>query len=114
MPKFSEGDRVFVFKPAAKSCKAFKFARPFHGPYRIVTLYDTGAEVRLVDRPQDPCIHIPFDRLRVCLCEIPDESWPPAKATADQNPAQRSANRPADSESVIDCSRAPSVKGRDM
>ena len=38
MPVFAEGDRVFVYKPSAKSCKAYKFARPFHGPYRIIAV----------------------------------------------------------------------------
>jgi len=32
-PKFSVGDRVFVYMPAAKLCNTYKFARPFHGPY---------------------------------------------------------------------------------
>ena len=77
MPEFAEGDRVFVFKPAAKSCKAYKFARPFHGPYRIVKLYDNGADIRPVDRPQEAPLRVPFDRLRVCPEEIPNESWPP-------------------------------------
>ena len=77
MPIFSEGDRVFVFMPAAKSCKAYKFARPFHGPYRIVKLYDNGADVRPIDRPQETPIRVPFDRLRMCPEEVPNESWPP-------------------------------------
>ena len=77
MPTFAEGDRVFVFKPAAKSGKAYKFARPFHGPYRIVKLYDNGVDVWPVDRPQEATIRVPFNRLRVCPEEIPNESWPP-------------------------------------
>ena len=32
-PRFKVGDRVFVYMPAAKATKAYKFARPFHGPY---------------------------------------------------------------------------------
>ena len=63
MPKFSLGDRVFVYKPAAKSCKAYKFARPFHGPYRIIQLHDGGADVTLVDKPKEPPIRVPFERL---------------------------------------------------
>ena len=31
-PKFKVGDQVFVYMPAAKACKAYKFARPFYGP----------------------------------------------------------------------------------
>ena len=76
MPVFAEGDRVFVYKPSAKSCKAYKFARPFHGPYRIIKLYDNGVDVRPVDRPQDSLIRVPFNRLRVCPEEIPNQIWP--------------------------------------
>ena len=76
MPAFAEGDRVFVFKPAAKSGKAYKFARPFHGPYRIVKLYDNGADVRPVDRSQEAPIRVPLNRLRECPEEIPNQSWP--------------------------------------
>lgn len=52
------GDRAFVFMPAAKQGKNRKFARPFRGPYCIVTLYDNGAEVRPVDKPQAPTIRV--------------------------------------------------------
>ena len=34
--------------PAAKVTKAYKFARPFHGPYRITAVHETGVEVRPV------------------------------------------------------------------
>ena len=33
--KSQPGDRV-VYIPAAKACKAYKFARPFCGPYQII------------------------------------------------------------------------------
>ncbi len=36
-PAFAVGERVFVYMPGAKATKAYKFARAFHGPYRIVT-----------------------------------------------------------------------------
>ena len=32
-PRFKVGDRVFVYMPAAKATKAYKFARSLHGPY---------------------------------------------------------------------------------
>ena len=47
-PKFVLGERVFVYMPSAKQGKAHKFARPFRGPYRILQLYDNGAEVKLM------------------------------------------------------------------
>ena len=46
------GDRVFLHVPSAKQGKAHKFARPFRGPYRIINLYNNGADIRPVDRPQ--------------------------------------------------------------
>ena len=77
IPIFSEGDWVLVLKPAAKSCKAYKFARPFHGLYRIVKLYDNGTDIWPVNRPQEAPIRVPFDRLWVCPEEIPNQSWAP-------------------------------------
>ena len=41
-PRFKVGDRVFVYMPTAKATKAYKFARPLHGPYRIIEQSDTG------------------------------------------------------------------------
>ena len=42
LPRFKVGDRVFVYMPAAKATKAYKFARPLHGPYRIIGQSDTA------------------------------------------------------------------------
>ena len=52
MLKFALGDRVFVHKPVAKSCKTYKFAQPFHQYYRTIQLQDEGADVTLVDKPK--------------------------------------------------------------
>ena len=91
--------------------KAYKLSRPFHGPYRIVTLHDNGANVRPVDRLQDVTIRVPFARLCVCLDEIPDKSYPLKKSGLD--PA---AAKPADtkkSDAVVPDNDVPSVwKGR--
>ena len=42
-PKFSVGDRVFVYMPVSKACM---FVKPFKGPYQIIALatYDNGAD----------------------------------------------------------------------
>ena len=77
MLKFALGDHVFVYKQAGKSCKWYKFARPYHGPYWIIRLYDGGADVTVVDHPKEPSIRVPFERLRVCPEEVPDVSWLP-------------------------------------
>ncbi len=60
MPTFAEGDRVFVYMPVARSGKAYKQSRPFHGPYRIVKLFENGAAVRPVDKPCGDPIRVAF------------------------------------------------------
>ena len=44
--QFQEGKRVFLYKPAEKTGHARKFARAFHGPYRIVELTSCNAKIR--------------------------------------------------------------------
>ena len=78
MPTSSVGDRVSIFMPAAKSSKAHKLARPFHGPFRIQKLHDNGVEIRPVDKSRDSPIRVSFDRLRVCPDEVSNEFWPKA------------------------------------
>ena len=57
-PEFRVGDRVFLYVPPEKSGQAYKFAKPHRGPYRIVGLYDNGADLRLVSRPSDQTIRV--------------------------------------------------------
>ena len=76
LPRFKVGDRVFVYMPAAKACKAYKFARPFYGPYRIVEQSETGVVVRPVDQPQADPIRVAYNRIRHCADSIPDVFWP--------------------------------------
>ena len=71
-PKFAVGRRVLVYMPAAKSTKAHKFARPFEGPYRIIAMYDNGADVCWVDHPSSPSIRVSLDRLRHCPSQLVD------------------------------------------
>ena len=48
---FKVGEKVFLYKPSAKSGKAYKFARPYHGPYCVVELTTNDAKIRPVDKP---------------------------------------------------------------
>ena len=76
LKKYSVGDRVFVHMPGDVRGKVWKFAKPFHGPYRILEMTPTNASVRLVDRPQDAPIFVSLDRIRMCPKEMPDrETW---------------------------------------
>ena len=45
-----------------------KLARPFHGPFQVLTITPTNAKVRLVDDPKAAPIFVARDR--VCLCYI--------------------------------------------
>ena len=47
-PGFKVGDRVFVYMLAKCLGKAYKFARPFKRPYRILTMFDTVGRVLIV------------------------------------------------------------------
>ena len=74
--KFKVGDRVLVYMPAAKACKAYKFARPFHGPFRILEQSETGVTIRPVDKPHAEPIRVAYDRVRHCSELLPDKFWP--------------------------------------
>ena len=73
---FKVGERAFLYKPAAKSGKAYKFARPYCGPYRIVEITANDAKIRPIDRPSEEPIFVALDRLRRCPEEIGNEFWP--------------------------------------
>ena len=62
--KLKVGDRVMVYFPSSIQGKAWKFARPYFGPYYVVSLTPTNAEVRLVDRPNDGTLFVALERLR--------------------------------------------------
>ena len=75
--QFQEGERVFLYKPAEKTGHARKFARAFHGPYRIVELTSCNAKIQRVDRPEDDTILVALERLRRCPEEVADDYMPP-------------------------------------
>ena len=66
-PKVREGDRVFIYMPSAKTGIAYKFSRPFHGPYRVLEVTTNDARVRPIDRPQDQPIFVSLERVRFVL-----------------------------------------------
>ena len=83
-PSFQVGDRVFLYEPAAKSSKAHKFARPYGGPYCIVCLYQNGAEIRPVDKPQKATIRVALNCLHQCPTEVTDYSSGPVDVSMAQ------------------------------
>jgi hypothetical protein len=92
-PTFQEGERVFLFKPAEKTGAARKFARPFHGPYRIAELGTNTAKIRRVDQPEEEPILVSIDRLRRCPEELGDKFWPPDRAKRKSKTAQATLTR---------------------
>ena len=90
-PSFRVGDRVFLFKPADNTGPPRKFARPYHGPFRVVEMDVNTAKIRRVDRPDEDALLVAVDRLRYCPTEVPDAFWPPARQRGKKQ--ERGANR---------------------
>ena len=99
-PQYQIGDRVMVFMPSEKKGTTWKLARPFYGPYCIVDLTPTNAEVRLVDKPDDHTIFVSLNRVRLCYPELPDKSWS-GKSKRVQKKAQPSNDTQAEEQSTI-------------
>ena len=68
------GDRVFVYTPSEKKGKAYKFACPFVGPYRVLEAYDNGAKLQRISKPNSQPIRVALNRVRLCPAEIRDAS----------------------------------------
>ena len=93
-------DRVMVYFPNVVQGKAWKFARPYYGPYTILSRTATNAEVRLVDRPTDGTIFVALERVRPCYAEMTNEVWTshgvqrsPVKRTQKHNPAVQKCDK---------------------
>ena len=69
-PCVSEGDRVMLYVPAERSGKAYKFARPFRGPYRAVKVLPNGVELVLISKSKALSIRVSLDRVRRCPREM--------------------------------------------
>ena len=80
-PTFQVSDLAFLFKPVEKTREARKFARPFHGPFRIIEIDTNTAKIRRVE--EEPIL-VAIDKLRRCPAEIADEYWPPDKKKKKQ------------------------------
>ena len=69
------GDRVMVHMPGSVKGKAWKLVRQYHGPYRVMSVTPTNAEVRLVDERTRSRSFVSLSRERPCYSEITDVSW---------------------------------------
>jgi hypothetical protein len=92
------GDWVMVLMPSEAKGEKRKLARPFRGPFRVLTVTPTNAEVRLVDDPKAAPIFVALDRVRICYPEQTDVTWTgrskrrmvtPSKKPNSAHPAHR-------------------------
>ena len=67
-----------MYMPAERLGKAYNFEIPFKRPYRILTMFDNGAEVKLIERPQADAIRVALNHVRRCPCEISSSNGPDA------------------------------------
>jgi len=69
------GNRVMVYMPAKVKGKDRKIARPYHGPYWVLSLTPTNAEVRFIDDPTNEPIFVALERIRLCYPEQEGTTW---------------------------------------
>lgn len=60
----------------AKAWKVYKFSQLFYGPYRVVSMIETGMTVQPVDKTQADTISMAYDRVHHCLEPMADTVWP--------------------------------------
>ena len=90
------GDRVMVYMPSEVTGKNRKLARPYHGPYRIIAVTPTNAEVKLIERTSEPSIFVAIDRLRKCYPELPDRCWTGRKQSRKRRSKRQTVTSPSD------------------
>jgi len=72
--EIAPGDKVWVLKPGLKLKPTRKLTCLFDGPYRVLDVKESGAQVRLVDKPKDAAVFVNFDRLSKCYAQAPEVS----------------------------------------
>jgi len=65
--KLKFGDRVMVHFPNQVKERAWKLGRPYFGPYKVVSLTTTNAEVQLMDASKDSSIFVSLDGCWIML-----------------------------------------------
>ena len=107
--KLKVGDRVMVYFPNQVKGKAWKLARPYFGPYKVLSLTPTNAEVQLMNAPNDGSIFVSLDRVRLCYEEMTDDVWAgpshrtpkrSQKATQPERRARGTTTRALESEAL--------------
>ncbi len=101
-PKLRCGDRVMVYMPSEVQGKDRKLARPYHGPYRVLNITPTNAEVVLIDQPRDPPIFVSLSRVRHCYEEMADVSWSGPRRKRRRRRRTRSKAGASGSDAVVE------------
>lgn len=73
-PKISVGDKVMVYFPSERLGKAYKFSRPFRGPYQVDKIFPNGAKVTSLGGNKTQTIRVALDRVRHCPSELSVDS----------------------------------------
>jgi len=55
-----------VLMPSKVQGKDWKLTRPFHGPYHVIQVTPTNAEIHIIDQLQGESIFVALDRIRQC------------------------------------------------
>ena len=93
-PKLSVGDVVFVYFPAKKSGKVYKFARPFQGPYVVQKLFDNEVQVKKIGRSRCKPLQVSLNRVRKSPKELATDE---PETTGVKDPQYRSKRSPRSS-----------------
>ena len=87
---------MFVYIPTEKIGKAYKFACPYKGPYKVLKLFDNGIEVKLVSKPNSQvplnCIQLWPAEIAVTDCDKSEEY-----IVTSENKNLKSKENPSDS-----------------
>ena len=71
----SVGDCVMVHMSGQVQGKAWKFARPYFGPYKVARITPSNAEVQLLNHLIVPTIFVSLDCVHKCYEEMTDDVW---------------------------------------
>ena len=64
-----------VHMPGQIQGKAWKFARPYFGPYEVLGITPTNAEVQLLNHPRVSTIFVSLECVRKYYEEMTDDIW---------------------------------------
>ena len=62
-PPIQVGDRVYIYMPQEKQGKAYKFALPFAGPYRVVEVHPNGVVLQHIEKLNSRQIQVALNRV---------------------------------------------------